>query len=100
MRANGRATPFAVTFDLPAVPRGNATLRLAICGTGARSIQVTVNDRPAGLCLTHLCETANYMSSGAIRPSCQHDTWLLARGHQLRAPRAPTRSKQTAEVGS
>jgi rhamnogalacturonan endolyase len=48
VRADGRATPFAVTFDLPAAPRGKATLRLAICGGGARAIQVTVNDQPAG----------------------------------------------------
>jgi len=48
VRGNGRATPFAITFDLPDEPRGRATLRLAICGTGARAIDVTVNDRPAG----------------------------------------------------
>jgi rhamnogalacturonan endolyase len=48
VRGNGRATPFAVAFDLPDEPRGRATLRLAICGTGARAIDVTVNDRPAG----------------------------------------------------
>ena len=46
--ATGRATPFAITFDLPDAPRGKATLRLAICGTGARAIEVTVNDQPAG----------------------------------------------------
>jgi len=44
----GRATPFAIHFELPEPPRGRATLRLAICGTGARSIQVVVNDQPAG----------------------------------------------------
>jgi hypothetical protein len=54
----------------------------------------------AGLCLAHLRETANFMATGAIRPSCQHDTWLPARGHQLGALRAPTRSRQTAEVAS
>jgi rhamnogalacturonan endolyase len=48
VRANGRATPFAVTFDLSAAPRGKATLRLAICGSGARALQVTVNDQPSG----------------------------------------------------
>src|SRR5262245_14457767 len=48
VRGNGRATPFAVAFDVPDEPRGRATLRLAICGTGARAIDVTVNDRPAG----------------------------------------------------
>jgi rhamnogalacturonan endolyase len=48
VRGNGRATPFAVTFNLSNAPRGKATLRLAICGTGARTIEVTVNDKPAG----------------------------------------------------
>ena len=48
VRGSGRATPFAIRFDLPDTPRGKATLRLAICGTGARTIEVTVNDQPAG----------------------------------------------------
>ena len=48
VRTPGRATPFSILFDLPAAPRGHATLRLAICGTGAKSIAVAVNDRPAG----------------------------------------------------
>jgi rhamnogalacturonan endolyase len=48
VRSKGRATPFAITFDLPTAPRGKATLRLAICGTGARALEVTVNDQPAG----------------------------------------------------
>jgi predicted nucleic acid binding AN1-type Zn finger protein len=54
----------------------------------------------AGLCLTHLRETANFLATGAIRPSCQHDTWLPTRGARLRAPRPPTRSKQTLEVAA
>jgi rhamnogalacturonan endolyase len=45
---NGKATPWQITFNLPAAPHGKATLRLAICGTGARSVAVTVNDQPAG----------------------------------------------------
>jgi rhamnogalacturonan endolyase len=44
----GRATPLAIQFDLPDTPHGQATLRLAICGTGTRTIEVTVNDQPAG----------------------------------------------------
>jgi rhamnogalacturonan endolyase len=44
----GRATPFAIQFDLPKAPTGRAILRLAICGGGARQIDVTVNDQPAG----------------------------------------------------
>jgi rhamnogalacturonan endolyase len=38
-----------ITFQLAGAPKGGkATLRLAICGTSARSIEVTVNDQPAG----------------------------------------------------
>jgi rhamnogalacturonan endolyase len=48
VRGSGRATPFAIAFELPEAPRGRATLRLAICGTGARAIEVRVNDQPAG----------------------------------------------------
>ena len=45
----GRATPFAITFNLPAAaPRGKATLRVAICGGGAREIDVAVNAQAAG----------------------------------------------------
>ncbi|MDR0901250.1 MAG: GDSL-type esterase/lipase family protein [Opitutaceae bacterium] len=46
--APGRATPYAVVFEMPAAPKGTATLRLAICGTGAKSIGVSVNGLPAG----------------------------------------------------
>lgn len=48
VRGNGRATPFAVAFNLASPPKGKATLRLAICGTGTRSIGISVNDQPAG----------------------------------------------------
>ena len=48
IRGNGRATPFVVSFDLPSAPKGKATLRLAICGTGARSLDVAVNGQPVG----------------------------------------------------
>ena len=47
--ANGTTTPRSITFQMAAAPKGGkATLRLAICGTGARSIEVTVNDQPVG----------------------------------------------------
>ena len=45
---SGRATPYTVTFDLPAAVRGKATLRLAICGGGARELGVTVNGQLVG----------------------------------------------------
>ena len=48
IRATGRATPFAVTFDLAAPAHGRAALRLALCGTATRQLEVTINDRPAG----------------------------------------------------
>ena len=37
-----------MTFDLAAAAKGQATLRLALCGTATRELQVTVNDQPAG----------------------------------------------------
>lgn len=46
----GRATPFNISFDVagPSAPHGKATLRVAICGGGAREIGVAVNGQPAG----------------------------------------------------
>jgi rhamnogalacturonan endolyase len=48
IRAPGRATPFTVSFELPNAPKGKATLRLALCGTATRELEITVNDQPAG----------------------------------------------------
>ncbi len=48
VRGNGRATPFKISFDYPSATRGTATLRLAICGTSARTIDVKLNDQPVG----------------------------------------------------
>jgi rhamnogalacturonan endolyase len=44
----GRSTTWSISFALPSAPRGKATLRLALCGIGARSLAVTVNEQPAG----------------------------------------------------
>lgn len=46
--AEGRATPYTITFDMPSAPEGSATLRVAISGNGAEKIEVTVNEEPAG----------------------------------------------------
>jgi rhamnogalacturonan endolyase len=46
--SNGRETPYTIRFRMDATPRGTAVLRLAICGTGTRSIEVSVNGSPAG----------------------------------------------------
>ena len=45
---NGRATPYTIRFSLDDAPRGRAVLQFAISGTGTRSIDVSVNDEPAG----------------------------------------------------
>jgi rhamnogalacturonan endolyase len=44
----GRATPYTIQFQMDDDPVGTGVLRLAICGTGARPIGVTVNGKPAG----------------------------------------------------
>jgi rhamnogalacturonan endolyase len=45
---DGRATPFTIRFTLDAPPTGTATLRLAISGTGTRSITVDANGEALG----------------------------------------------------
>jgi rhamnogalacturonan endolyase len=45
----GRATPWTIEFSLPQVPRiEQAIMRLAISGTGTRTIRVSINGRDAG----------------------------------------------------
>lgn len=44
----GSATTWTVTFDLPAAPRGKATLRLALCGVGTRTLLADINGQPIG----------------------------------------------------
>ena len=41
-------TTWRVTFDLPEVRPGKATLRLALCGTRDSQIDLAVNGHPAG----------------------------------------------------
>jgi len=60
-RPNG--TPWSITFDLAETPKGKATLRLALAAVSARSIQVTVNDQPAGS-VTGLVDTATIRRDG------------------------------------
>jgi rhamnogalacturonan endolyase len=68
VRGNGRATPFTIAFELPAAGKGRATLRLAICGTSTRQLDVTVNDRPIG-------SIALPMGDGAIARHGQQGLW-------------------------
>jgi rhamnogalacturonan endolyase len=44
----GRSTTWTINFNLPEAPHGKATLRLAICGVGARTITATLNDKSIG----------------------------------------------------
>jgi rhamnogalacturonan endolyase len=44
----GRSTTWTISFNLPDAPHGKATLRLAICGVGTRSLMATVNDQSIG----------------------------------------------------
>jgi rhamnogalacturonan endolyase len=67
-RGDGRATPFAITFDLPEQPHGKATLRLAICGGGARVLDVTVNGQPAG-------QVTRLIGDGVITRHGSHGIW-------------------------
>lgn len=49
----------------------------------------------AGLCLRHLREAAAVLSTGAIRMSCEHDTW--SPGRAARSSRTALRTEQRAE---
>ena len=44
----GRATPYAISFDVASAPQGRAILRVAICGGGAREVEVKVNGQVVG----------------------------------------------------
>lgn len=44
----GDSTTWTVAFTLPEAPKGKATLRLAICGVGARTLAVNLNDQSIG----------------------------------------------------
>jgi len=44
----GIATPFTVHFQLSDAPKGKASLRLAICGTETKQIEVSVNKVKVG----------------------------------------------------
>ena len=64
----GRATPFAISFSLPEVPHGKATLRVAICGTDARLIEASVNGQPAG-------QIDRLIGDGTITRHGNHGIW-------------------------
>jgi rhamnogalacturonan endolyase len=68
----GRSTTWSITFNLPQVPAGKATLRLAICGIGTRELSVSVNDQPAGT-VTGLLYNATINRDGIGGSWGEHD---------------------------
>ena len=68
----GRATTWSITFNLPAAPRGRATLRLAICGVGTRTLAATVNDQSIGS-VTNLVYNATINRDGIGGYWAEHD---------------------------
>jgi rhamnogalacturonan endolyase len=71
-RSGGRSTTWTVTFNQPAPARGKATLRLAICGVGTRSLEVAVNDQSIGS-VTGLVYNATINRDGIAGSWCQRD---------------------------
>ncbi len=68
----GRSTTWTVAFDLMQAPHGRATLRLALCGVGTRSIAISVNDRPVGA-VTGLIYNATINRDGIGGYWSEHD---------------------------
>lgn len=68
----GRQTTWTVSFRLPARPHGKATLRLSICGVGARSLSVKMNDQPIGT-LIDLIYNATINRDGIGGTCYEHD---------------------------
>ncbi|MBN1972568.1 MAG: hypothetical protein JW787_02945 [Sedimentisphaerales bacterium] len=66
--ARGQAAPRTIVFDMPADGKGRATLRLAFCGTGVRSIAVSVNDESVG-------QLANLPNDGVLSRHGMHGIW-------------------------
>jgi rhamnogalacturonan endolyase len=68
----GRSTPWRIHFILPTAPQGRATLRLAICGVGARSIAATMNGQSIGI-ITGLVYNATIDRDGIGGYWSEHD---------------------------
>jgi rhamnogalacturonan endolyase len=68
----GRDTTWSITFNLPTAPRGRATLRLAICGVGARNLAASVNGQSIGS-VTNLVYNATINRDGIAGSWSEHD---------------------------
>jgi rhamnogalacturonan endolyase len=71
-RGHGRATPWTVSFILPATPHGKAILRLAICGIGARRLDATMNHQSIGS-VNNLVYNATINRDGIGGTWCERD---------------------------
>jgi rhamnogalacturonan endolyase len=76
-------TTWKITFDMPTIPPGKATLRLGICGTRNTTIDVGVNGHPVGS--TGLLPSSGVMHRDGIRAveyysDIPFDTSLLTTG--------------------
>ncbi|MEO7412402.1 MAG: polysaccharide lyase family protein [Opitutaceae bacterium] len=62
---NGGDSVRTITFDVPSAPRGGkATLRLAISGVGARTLDVALNNQPVGGFATLRADSTFGMGNG------------------------------------
>ncbi len=68
----GRETTWSIAFKLPAAPHGRTTLRLAICGAGARNLAASVNGQSIGS-VTNLVYNATINRDGIAGSWSEHD---------------------------
>ena len=68
----GRETTWSIAFNLPAAPHGQATLRLAICGAGTRTLDASVNGQSIGS-VTNLVYNATINRDGIGGSWSEHD---------------------------
>jgi len=71
-RGRGSATTWTVTFNLAKQPHGKATLRLAICGIGARTLMADINDQSIGS-ISNLAYNAVINRDGITGTWGEHD---------------------------
>ncbi|MGC3990556.1 MAG: polysaccharide lyase family protein [Chthoniobacteraceae bacterium] len=68
-KGEGSATTWTVSFNLPQAPNGTAILRLAICGVGTKTIDVGMNNQPAG-------SATGLSYNAAINRDCATGAWV------------------------
>ncbi len=85
-RGRGRETTWSITFNLPDTLKGRATLRLAICGAGARTLVASVNGQSIGS-VTNLVYNATINRDGIGGSWSEHDlafdASLMKRGENV-----------------